>query len=150
MGIVKSKIQEFSQHASYHKLLQAVEELVDVEKEIPLATMLRQTAPYVHKDYDGDPVIALGTASALANKGVSGICNVLPFTCMPGTLICSVSDIFRKDHNQLPWVDYAYDGQDDASLETRLQAFIYQVKEYHRNNSTGNESSFVSSAHTAS
>ena len=132
LGIVKSKIQEFSQHASYHKLLQAVEELVDVEKEVPLATMLRQTAPYVHKDYDGDPVIALGTASALANKGVSGICNVLPFTCMPGTLICSVSDIFRKDHNQLPWVDYAYDGQDDASLETRLQAFIYQVKVFNQ------------------
>ncbi len=33
MGIVKSKIQEFSQHASYQKLLHAVEELVDVEKE---------------------------------------------------------------------------------------------------------------------
>jgi hypothetical protein len=25
-------------------------------------------------------------------------------------------------------VDYAYDGQDDASLETKLQAFMYQVK----------------------
>ena len=132
MGILKSKIQEFSQHTSYKKLLQVVEELVDVDKDIPLKTMLQLTAPYVHKDYDGDPVIALGTAAALANKGVSGICNVLPFTCMPGTLICSVSDVFRKDHNHIPWVDYAYDGQEDASLETRLQAFIYQVKEYHR------------------
>lgn len=128
LGILKSKIQEFSQHTSYKKLLHTVDELVDVEKDIPLATMLQQTAPYVHKDYDGDPVIALGTASALAKKGVSGICNVLPFTCMPGTLICSVSDMFRKDHNNIPWVDYAYDGQDDASLETRLQAFMYQVK----------------------
>jgi predicted CoA-substrate-specific enzyme activase len=129
-GILKSKLQEFSQHASYKKLLQAVDELVDVDKDVPLATMLLEAAPYVHRDYDGDPVIALGTAAALAKKGVSGICNVLPFTCMPGTLICSVSDMFRKDHNNIPWVDYAYDGQDDASLETRLQAFMYQVKIY--------------------
>jgi predicted nucleotide-binding protein (sugar kinase/HSP70/actin superfamily) len=130
-GVLKSKIQEFSQHASYKKLLHAVEELVDEEKDIPLEMMLQLAAPYVHKDYDGDPVIAIGTAAALAGKGVSGICNILPFTCMPGTLICSVSDVFRKDHGNIPWMDYAYDGQEDASLETRLQAFFYQVKEFH-------------------
>jgi predicted CoA-substrate-specific enzyme activase len=126
-GILKSKIQEFSQHASYEKLLRSVEHLVDTDKEISLESMLELTAPYVHKDYDGDPVMAIGSASALAKKGVSGICNVLPFTCMPGTLICSISDSFRKDHDNIPWVDFAYDGQDDASIETRLQAFMYQV-----------------------
>jgi predicted nucleotide-binding protein (sugar kinase/HSP70/actin superfamily) len=130
MGILKSKIQDFSQHKSYHKLLHSVEHLIDVDKDIPLEKMLELTAPYVHRDYDGDPVMAIGSASALSKKGVAGICNVLPFTCMPGTLICSISDVFRKDHNNIPWVDYAYDGQDDSSIETRLQAFMYQVKEY--------------------
>ena len=129
-GILKSKIQEFSQHTSYEKLLHSVEDLIDTDKEVSLESMLELTAPYVHKDYDGDPVMAIGSASALAKKGVSGICNVLPFTCMPGTLICSISDVFRKDHNNIPWVDFAYDGQDDASIDTRLQAFIFQVKEY--------------------
>jgi predicted CoA-substrate-specific enzyme activase len=133
-GLLKSKVQEFSQHVSYNKLFHVMEEVLDREKDIPLETMLKLASTYIHRDYDGDPVIAVGTASALAKKGVSGICNVLPFTCMPGTLICSVSDMFRKDHSNIPWVDYAYDGQDDASLETRLQAFLYQVKEYQRNN----------------
>jgi predicted CoA-substrate-specific enzyme activase len=130
LGVLKSKIQQFSQHSSYEKLLHSVEFLLDMDMEISLESMLELTAPYVHKDYDGDPVMAIGTASALAKKGVSGICNVLPFTCMPGTLICSISDVFRKDHNKIPWVDFAYDGQDDASIDTRLQAFMYQVKEY--------------------
>lgn len=130
MGIIKSKIQEFSQHVSYKKLIHSVEELVDVDKEISLETMMELTMPYVHKDYDGDPVMAIGTASALTKKGIAGICNVLPFTCMPGTLICSISDVFRKDHNNIPWVDFAFDGQDDSSAETRMQAFMYQVKEY--------------------
>lgn len=129
-GILKSRIQEFSQHTSYHKLLHSVENLVDTDKEISLKSMLELTLPYIHKDYDGDPVMAIGTASALAKKGVSGICNILPFTCMPGTIICSISDVFRKDHDNIPWVDFAYDGQDDASIETRLTAFMYQVNEY--------------------
>jgi predicted CoA-substrate-specific enzyme activase len=136
-GILKSKIQEFSQHASYKSLLHSIEDLIDTDKEIPLEEMLELTAPYVHKDYDGDPVMAIGTASALTKKGISGICNVLPFTCMPGTLICSISGSFREDHNNIPWVDFAYDGQDDASIDTRLQAFMYQVKEYTKKNLLG-------------
>jgi hypothetical protein len=49
---------------------------------------------------------------------------------MPGTLIASVSDSFRKDHNNIPFINIAYDGQDTVSLDTRLQAFVFQVKEY--------------------
>lgn len=129
-GILKSKIQQFSQHTSYHKLLNAVKDLMDAGMEVELEEMLDLADHYVHRDYDGDPVMALGTAAALAHRGISGVCNVLPFTCMPGTLICSVSDVFRKDHSNIPWVDFAYDGQDDASIDTRLQAFMYQVGEY--------------------
>ena len=67
---------------------------------------------------------------ALTKRGISGIGAILPFTCMPGTLIASVSDSFRKDHNNIPFINIAYDGQDSVSLETRLQAFVFQVKEY--------------------
>ena len=80
--------------------------------------------------YDGDPPIAMGTSVALTQRGVSGIAAILPFTCMPGTLVASVSDTFRKDHNNIPFINIAYDGQDSVSLDTRLQAFVFQVKEY--------------------
>jgi hypothetical protein len=49
---------------------------------------------------------------------------------MPGTVVASVSDIFRKDHNNIPFINIAYDGQDSVSLDTRLQAFVFQVKEF--------------------
>jgi hypothetical protein len=49
---------------------------------------------------------------------------------MPGTLIAAVSDSFRKDNNNIPFINIAYDGQDSVSLDTRLQAFVFQVKEY--------------------
>ena len=99
-------------------------------KNVPLNTILGLCNTYVHRDYDGDPPIAMGTSVYLASHGVSGIAAILPFTCMPGTLIAAVSDSFRKDHNNLPWINIAYDGQDTISLDTRLQAFVFQVKEY--------------------
>jgi predicted nucleotide-binding protein (sugar kinase/HSP70/actin superfamily) len=86
----------------------------------------------VNKYYDGDPPIAMGTSVALYNRGVAGLAAILPFTCMPGTLVASVSDSYRKDHNNIPFINIAYDGQDTVSLDTRLQAFVYQVKEYQK------------------
>jgi hypothetical protein len=49
---------------------------------------------------------------------------------MPGTVVAAVSDSMRKDNNNIPFINIAYDGQDSVSLDTRLQAFVYQVKEY--------------------
>ena len=129
-GLIKSRIQAYSQVVSAGKLMRAAEDAIDHERDIPLKEMLEKCLPYVHKDYDGDPALALGSAAGLYETGISGVANLLPFTCMPGTLICSVSHTFRKDHGNLPWENIAYDGQDDSGMETRLQAFMHQAQEF--------------------
>ncbi len=129
-GLIKSKLQALAQDFSHHQLLKDIHDKVDHKKDVPLDAMLQLCNPYVHKDYDGDPPIAMGTAMFLADKGIAGIAAILPFTCMPGTLVASVSDSFRRDHDNMPWINIAYDGQDSVSLETRLQAFAFQVKEF--------------------
>jgi len=129
-GIVKSKIQGFGQDLIAESLIRGIKKFTDHEKDVSLHDMLHLCNSYVNEFYDGDPAVALGTSVALTKKGVSGIGAILPFTCMPGTLIASVSDSFRKDHNNIPFINIAYDGQDSVSLDTRLQAFVYQVKEY--------------------
>ena len=92
--------------------------------------MLKICEPYIHKDYDGDPPLAFGMTAGLIETEISGVANILPFACMPGTLIQSVSHVFRKDHDNIPWEDIAYDGQDNMGIETRLQAFVHQAKEF--------------------
>jgi predicted CoA-substrate-specific enzyme activase len=129
-GIIKSKIQGVGQEIIASSLLRGIKNLTDHGKDVSLHDMLRLCNNYVNQFYDGDPAIALGTSVALAERGVSGIAAILPFTCMPGTLVASVSDSFRKDHNNIPFINIAYDGQDSVSLDTRLQAFVFQVKEY--------------------
>jgi predicted nucleotide-binding protein (sugar kinase/HSP70/actin superfamily) len=130
IGVIKSKIQEAGQELIVSSLLRGLLKYTDKEKEISLHEILSACNPYVSEFYDGDPPIAMGSAAALAKKGVSGIAAILPFTCMPGTVVASVSDSFRKDHNNIPFINIAYDGQDSVSLDTRLQAFVFQVKEF--------------------
>jgi len=129
-GIIKSKIQGIGQDVIANSLLRGIKEFTDHEKDVSLHEMLKLCNTYVNEFYDGDPPIAMGTSVALSKKGVSGLAAILPFTCMPGTLVASVSDSFRKDHNNIPFINIAYDGQDTVSLDTRLQAFVFQVKEF--------------------
>lgn len=129
-GLFKSKLQAISQTLSANKLHKAVGDAVEHHRDIPLKEMLTTCDPYIHKDYDGDPPLAFGMAAGLTETGISGVANILPFACMPGTLIQSVSHVFRKNHDNIPWEDIAYDGQDNLGIETRLQAFIHQAKEY--------------------
>jgi len=129
-GVIKSKIQGFGQDVIAASLLRGIKKYTDHQKDVSLHEMLKLSNTYVNEFYDGDPPIAMGTSVALAKKGVSGFAAILPFTCMPGTLIASVSDSFRKDHNNIPFINIPYDGQDTVSLDTRLQAFVFQVKEY--------------------
>jgi predicted CoA-substrate-specific enzyme activase len=131
-GIIKSKLQGIGQDFMANSLLKRIKHFTDHEKDVSLHDMLRLCNTYVNEFYDGDPPIAMGTSVGLSRRGVSGIAAILPFTCMPGTLIASVSDSFRRDHNNIPFINIAYDGQDSVSLDTRLQAFVYQVKEYEK------------------
>ncbi len=129
-GLIKSKIQGIGQEVIVDYLLRGINKLTDTTKDVSLHEILNLSNKYVSEFYDGDPPIAMGSSSALAKRGVSGIAAILPFTCMPGTLVASVSDSFRKDNNNIPFLNIPYDGQDTVSLETRLQAFMFQVKEY--------------------
>ncbi len=129
-GVIKSKIQGFGQDLIAASLLRGIKKFTDHEKDVSLHDMLKLSNKYVNEFYDGDPPIAMGTSVGLSGRGVSGLAAILPFTCMPGTLIASVSDSFRKDHNNIPFINIAYDGQDSVSLDTRLQAFVFQVKEF--------------------
>ncbi len=54
----------------------------------------------------------------------------MPFTCLPGTLISSVAPRLCEDHGGIPWINIAYDGQEDVGAQTRLEAFVYRAQEF--------------------
>ncbi|MBU0765213.1 MAG: CoA activase [Bacteroidetes bacterium] len=137
-GVLKSKIQDFMQHLHAKRLFRVVRNVAELERDIHLHDVLHKCNPYIHKDYDGDPALAIGSASGLVETNISGVVNFLPFACMPGTLIEAVSNEFRKDHNNIPWENIAYDGNENTGILSRLQAFMHQAREYcHRSGYDG-------------
>jgi predicted nucleotide-binding protein (sugar kinase/HSP70/actin superfamily) len=132
LNVLQAKIQGYFQDRIGRSFEAAAHEAIETERVIPLEDILELCAPYIHRDYVGDPPLAFGAAAALARTRISGVANILPFTCLPGTIVTSISAAFRKDHQDIPWVDIAYDGQEDTGIETRLQAFVHQAREHAR------------------
>ena len=55
----------------------------------------------------------------------------MPFTCMPGTIVNALLRRFREDHHHIPFLNLSYDGQEQTNTRTRLEAFMYQVRQFH-------------------
>jgi predicted nucleotide-binding protein (sugar kinase/HSP70/actin superfamily) len=56
----------------------------------------------------------------------------MPFTCMPGTIATAVLKRVREDHDNVPLLNIAYEGQADSQTLTRLEAFMHQAKSHKR------------------
>jgi predicted nucleotide-binding protein (sugar kinase/HSP70/actin superfamily) len=55
----------------------------------------------------------------------------MPFGCMPSTIVGGVMKKLARDLGHLPMLSLSYDGQQDPTLATRLEAFMHQAQAYH-------------------
>jgi predicted CoA-substrate-specific enzyme activase len=95
-----------------------------------VAQTLSLASPYIHDSFEGEATLSMGKAEDFYRKGVCGIVNVGPFTCMPGTIVNALLKRFREEHGQLPVLNLFFDGQGETSTQNRLEAFMYQVHQY--------------------
>ena len=47
-----------------------------------------------------------------------------------GTITSAILKRMREDHNNIPVLNIAYEGQQDSQTLTRLEAFLHQAKVY--------------------
>ncbi|MFO8183969.1 MAG: CoA activase, partial [Candidatus Aegiribacteria sp.] len=91
--------------------------------------IMKAARPYMKENIGGEAILSIGAPLALSRKRlIDGAVNIFPFTCLPGTVVTAVSKKVRKEHRGLPWLNLAFDGQEDTDNEARLQAFMYQVR----------------------
>ncbi|HSQ78795.1 MAG TPA: CoA activase, partial [Nitrospirota bacterium] len=98
--------------------------------EPSISETLRRALPYIHHSFEGEAVLSVGKAIDYIGRGVSGIVNVMPFTCMPGTIATAVLKRVREEHDDIPLLNIAYEGQGDSQTVTRLEAFMHQARSY--------------------
>jgi predicted nucleotide-binding protein (sugar kinase/HSP70/actin superfamily) len=94
------------------------------------AEILANASEYMHENPGGEAILSIGAPVSLARRGViDGAVNILPFTCLPGNIVTAVSKRLRRDYPGLPWLNVAFDGQEDTDNLARLEAFMYQVRQ---------------------
>jgi len=129
LTLVKTKLERWVLRGDEHRLgKRFAGALPDWEREEPLTEeVVAQAEPYISEAYRGEPVLTVGKAIDYACKGFDGIVNVMPFSCMPGTMVAAVSRRVKRDWG-IPWLNLTFDGQEQTHLRTRLEAFLHQAQ----------------------
>jgi predicted nucleotide-binding protein (sugar kinase/HSP70/actin superfamily) len=99
-------------------------------REPSIAATLEMARGYLHPSFEGEAILSMGKSRDFFRKGAAGLVNIMPFTCMPGTVVNSLFKRFREDHDNIPFLNLAYDGQEQTHTRTRLEAFMYQVRQF--------------------
>jgi predicted nucleotide-binding protein (sugar kinase/HSP70/actin superfamily) len=94
--------------------------------------MRRLAAPYMPNE--AHELLFLNTVKIVdfARRGADGIINATCFNCMVGNASAAVIEKIRRDYQDIPIVTAVYSGGEDPSRRMVLEAFVSQVKEYHR------------------
>jgi predicted nucleotide-binding protein (sugar kinase/HSP70/actin superfamily) len=92
--------------------------------------VLDLAAEYVDRSFEGEAIMTVGKAIDFIQKGLSGIVAVMPFTCMPGTISSALLKRVREELGEFPFLNMVYDGVEQATSQTRIEAFMHQAHEY--------------------
>ncbi|HNS15477.1 MAG TPA: acyl-CoA dehydratase activase [Syntrophorhabdaceae bacterium] len=124
-------LTQYIQHKDEHMMEKIFEGHLKYGKEPKVRKILEKASPYIHESFEGEAILSVGKSIDFIEKGTSGIINAMPFTCMPGTISSAIMRLIQNRYN-IPVINIAYDGQGLTNIMTRLEAFMHQVKEHHK------------------
>ena len=128
MGLVSLLLTQYVQTKDEHLLEEIFAPHLAYGKEPKVTDILEKASPYIHDSFEGEAILSVGKSIDFVQKGVAGIINAMPFTCMPGTISSAIMRLIQKNYD-IPVLNVAYDGQGQTNVLTRLEAFMHQVKD---------------------
>jgi predicted CoA-substrate-specific enzyme activase len=131
-GFVQSGLQLLIQKRYEHRIVRAYRRITSLRHDYPVSKTLKLASRYLPIDFKGEAILSIGKAIEMAREGASGIVNAMPFNCMPGTVVSSLSKKVSEDLGDIPWLNISYEGLRDSGEDTRLEAFAEQVRAYAR------------------
>ena len=103
--------------------------------EPTIKNLFKNAKPYLDSSFEAEPVVYIGKTIDFVRRGANGIINTVPFTCMSGTILSIILKRYREENENIPVLNLIFEGQKSTNILTRLEAFMYQVKEFQYRNS---------------
>jgi predicted nucleotide-binding protein (sugar kinase/HSP70/actin superfamily) len=91
-----------------------------------ITELLNCSRPYMHDSFEGEAILSVAKTVEFFHEGFSGVVNVMPFSCMPSTIVSSITPQITKDCRNMPILNISFDGSEDVTFQTRLEAFFEQ------------------------
>jgi predicted nucleotide-binding protein (sugar kinase/HSP70/actin superfamily) len=117
------------QHGLERKLAVPLEKSFGKLAEGNIEHVIELAEPYLHHSFEGEAILTIGKTIEYYHDGFSGVINVMPFTCMPSTIVSGISPNISAQCGGMPILNLSFDGQEDSTLTTRLEAFIEQARQ---------------------
>ena len=95
--------------------------------EGPIEHVIELAGPYLHHSFEGEAILSIGKTVEYYHQGFGGVVNVMPFSCMPSTVVSTQTMRISAECGNMPILNLSFDGQEDSTLTTRLEAFVEQV-----------------------
>lgn len=96
-------------------------------KEPKTKDLLQLASPYIHDSFEGEAILSIGKSIDFIYRGCSGIINVMPFGCMPGTIVTAIMKRISDEYN-IPFISIPYDGTESPSTELTIETFMEAAK----------------------
>ncbi len=129
-NLLKVFLTDYYQKKDEHRLEKILKGHLRKSGEPKTKSLFEKAKPYIDSSFEGEAILSVGKTIDFASRGASGVVNIMPFTCMPGTIVSTLLKRYREQNSNIPILNMAYDGQEQTNTLTRLEAFMYQAREF--------------------
>ena len=123
-------IKDRVQRGIEHRLIEPFQPFVKHMAEPTMKEVLSVAEQYIDPNFEGEAILSVGKMIEYFHQGCNGVVNVMPFSCMPSTIVSGVMRRLAPALQQMPTLSISYDGQQDPMLQTRLEAFLFQARAF--------------------
>lgn len=125
--ILQIKLQDYMQKRIAHALEAPFSGYLKTIHDPNTEAILAHSLPYLHHSFRGEAVLSVGKAVDMVTRsGASGVINVMPFGCMPGSVVAGILPKVAKQY-QAPVISIPFDGSASPTMQLQLEAFMEQA-----------------------
>ena len=126
----KQKLTEIVMETTVERLRRQFDKSIEsFTRELPMQKIIDRGHKYLTPAVEGEAILSMGRVVEYAEHGYDGIVNIIPFGCMPGTIVSLLLHQFRQDYG-LPVLNVVVEGTKDPGESIRFEAFIQQAREH--------------------
>ncbi len=129
-NLLKVFLTDYYQKKDEHTLEKVFKHQLRHAGEPKTKSIFKKAKPFLDSSFEGEAVLSMGKTIDFVKRGASGVVNIMPFTCMPGTIVSTLLKRYQEENSNIPILNMAYDGQEQTNTLTRLEAFMFQAREF--------------------